>query len=291
MLEDLSSAQDIGKRTDALLRAAGAYGRYPTPVDDIVAARGLEESREFSLDEGVLTAMPKQARDLLRRAYRGLRGALDRRERVVHISEQVTHDGQKRFIKLHEVSHDNFPWQQQLVHADNDETLSRSTKVLFEQEANQGAAELLFQRAGFTNDAKSLAIGTAAVVHLANRYGSSLHAAFRRYAETHHEAVQLLRLAARPNSDGSYQRYEQPCSPKWSQRFGTPLYPRQLNPMDYPFLAVIDHALGEAPLLDRDGLRVNVQVEGLNTGYAQFVLMWLKPGRRLLRPIGVRLAG
>jgi hypothetical protein len=291
MLEELSSAHDIGKRTDALLRAAGAYGKYPTPVDDIVAAQGLQESADFTLDEGVLAAMPKLARDLVRRAFRGLRGALDRRERVVHISEHVTHEGQKRFVKLHEVSHDIFPWQQQLVHADNDETLSRTTKILFEQEANQGAAELLFQRGGFTSDASSLAIGTAAVVDLANRYGSSLHAAFRRYAETHHEAVHMIRLSPSPNSDGSYTRYEQPQSPKWSQRFGTSLYPRHLHPVDHPFLAAIDHALHEAPLLDRDGLRVNVQVETLNTGYGLFVLLWVKPGRRLLRPIAVRLAG
>lgn len=291
MLDDLSSAHDIEERTDALLKAANAYGRYPTPVDDIVAARGLQESAEFTVDEGILATMPKQARDLVRRAFRGLRGALDRRERVVHISENLTHEGQKRFVKLHEVSHDNFPWQQQLVHADNDETLSRTTKILFEQEANQGAAELLFQRDGFANDAKGLAIGTASVVLLANRYGSSLHAAFRRYAETHHEAVQVIRLSPHSNSDGSYTRYEQPRSAKWSRRFGpATLYPRRLHPVDHPFLAAIDHALNEAPLLDQGGLRVNVQVETLNTGYALFVLLWVKPGRRLLRPIEVRLA-
>jgi hypothetical protein len=291
MLEDLDSAHDIEQCTDTLLKAANAYGRYPTPVDDIVAARGLQESPEFTIDEGILAAMPKRARDLVRRAARGLRGALDRRERIVHISENITHEGQKRFVKLHEASHDNFPWQQQLIHADNDETLSQTTKILFEQEANQGAAELLFQRGGLAHDAKSLAIGTAAVVHLAQRYGSSLHAAFRRFAETHHEAVQVIRLSPCPNSDGSYTRYEQVRSAKWSQRFGTSaLFPRRLHPTDHPFLAAIDHALDEAPLLDRDGLRVDVQIETLNTGYALFVLLWTKPGRRLLRPIGVRLA-
>jgi hypothetical protein len=34
-----------------------------------------------------------------------------------------------------------------------------STDRLFEQEANRGAAELLFQRHGFTQDARSLDIG------------------------------------------------------------------------------------------------------------------------------------
>jgi hypothetical protein len=290
MLEDLDSGDDIAKRTDALLRAAGAYGRYPTPVDDIVAARGLQESADFALDEGLLRTMPKKARDLVRRAFRGWRGALDRRERVVHISENVTHEGQKRFVKLHEVSHDDFPWQRQLIHADNAETLSPATKILFEQEANQGAAEMLFQRDGFTNDGKSLAIGTAAVVHLATRYGSSLHAAFRRYAETHHEAVQVIRLSPSPSGDGSYTRYEQPQSAAWSHRLGTSLYPRHLHPSKHPFLAAIDHGLDEVPLSDRGGLSVNVCVESLNTGYALFVLLWVEPGRRLLRPIAVRLA-
>lgn len=71
MLEDLDSAQDIEQRTHALLKAADAYGRYPTPVDDIVSARGLLEADDFTLDEGVLAAMPKAVRDLVRRGFRG----------------------------------------------------------------------------------------------------------------------------------------------------------------------------------------------------------------------------
>lgn len=291
MLEDLDSAQGIEQRTHALLKAADAYGRYPTPVDDIVSARGLLEADDFTLDEGVLAAMPKAVRDLVRRGFRGLRGALDRRERTVHVSELVTHEGRKNFVKLHEVTHDLLPWQQQLVHTDNEETLSPSTNRLFEQEANQGAAELLFQRHGFTHDARSLEIGVASVAHLAQRYGSSLRAAFRRYAETHQGAVHVLCLSKMPNSDGSYDRQETPRSPKWVERFGNTRYPRRLHPSAYPFLAAIDHGLSEVPMLDLTGVRVNVRVETMNTGYAEIMMLWVKPQhRRLLRPIRVRLA-
>ena len=38
VLSDLEAADDISRRVDRLLRAADAYGRFPTPVDDIVAA-------------------------------------------------------------------------------------------------------------------------------------------------------------------------------------------------------------------------------------------------------------
>jgi hypothetical protein len=128
------------------------------------------------------------------------------------------------------------------------------------------------------------------VAHLAQRYGSSLQAAFRRYAETHQDAVQVLCLGRKPNSDGSYDRRETPRSPKWTERFGDSRYPRRLHPAAHPFLAAIHHGLDEVPMLDRAGARVNVRVQTLNTGYAEIVMLWVKAEhRRLLRPIRVRL--
>jgi hypothetical protein len=65
-----------------------------------------------------------------------------------------------------------------------------------------------------------------------------------------------------------------------------------VHPAAHPFLAAIDHALDEVPMFDRAGTRVTVRVETLNTGYAQIVMMWVKPERRrLLSPIRVRLVG
>lgn len=58
--------------------------------------------------------------------------------------------------------------QQDLLYADDHETLSRATRRLFEHEANYGAAELLFQREIYAR---------YAVWHLADRFRSSLRAA------------------------------------------------------------------------------------------------------------------
>ena len=41
---------DIRKEADRILRAASAYGRFPTPVDDLVLASKLEIARESALD-------------------------------------------------------------------------------------------------------------------------------------------------------------------------------------------------------------------------------------------------
>ncbi|WP_256277770.1 hypothetical protein [Mycolicibacterium grossiae] len=64
-----------------------------------------------------------------------------------------------------------------------------------------------------------------------------------------------------------------------------------MHPSAYPFLAAIDHGLGEVPMVDLAGVRVNVRVETMNTGYAEIMMLWVEPQhRRLLRPIRVRLA-
>lgn len=42
----------IRKEADRLLRAASAYGRFPTPVEDIIAAAKLKVEKEASLDVG-----------------------------------------------------------------------------------------------------------------------------------------------------------------------------------------------------------------------------------------------
>jgi len=49
VLEDLPSRQDIARLTDRLLREAGAYGRLPTPVGDILAAAELVEAPQTFL--------------------------------------------------------------------------------------------------------------------------------------------------------------------------------------------------------------------------------------------------
>src|SRR5665811_1676450 len=171
MLENLGSAGEIDRQVDQLLRAADAYGRYPTAVDDILAAAKLTQVDDYVLDDSKIAKAPAYLRSLLRSAKQKIQGLVDRREKVVHISPDIDHEARRRFVKLHETTHSILPHQQDLVYADTNETLSLATKRLFEQEANQGAAELLFQRAHFGRDANDLEISLASVWLLAERYG------------------------------------------------------------------------------------------------------------------------
>jgi DNA polymerase III psi subunit len=150
VLEDLDSHEDIARLTGRLLRKAEAYGRLPTPVEDILAAADLEEEPDTFLSQTSIAKMPEHMRSVLRRVSSKVHAALDRKTRTVHINPATDLVGQKAFKRLHETSHDLFPWQHielgQIGFADDEMTLSQRTTIRFEREANQGAAELLFQR-------------------------------------------------------------------------------------------------------------------------------------------------
>jgi hypothetical protein len=170
MLGDLDSGADIAHHTERLLRAAGANERLPTPVEDIVAAAKLKEAKESWLSEPALRGVPEYLARKIRRLRGKAHAALDRKTHEIHISPTIDHDGQRRFKALHEVTHDILPWQDDVAYADDGMTLSWSTHVKFEQEANQGSAELLFQRDLFQR------IGVPPVLWTPERLGPSAQA-------------------------------------------------------------------------------------------------------------------
>ena len=182
MLEDLDSHRDIARLTEGLLRKADADGRLPTPVADILAAADLEETPETFLSPSSIAQAPAHLRGILGSIKGKVHAVLDRRTREVHINPALDLVGQRAYKRLHETSHDLFTWQHlgdgKTGFADDEMTLSPKTTILFEREANQGAAELLFQRERFGDIAKDYAVSCAAVVELANMFGSSRHAAF-----------------------------------------------------------------------------------------------------------------
>jgi hypothetical protein len=84
---------------------------------------------------------------MLNRISGKVHAVLDRRTREVHINPATDLSGQRAFKRLHETSHDLFPWQHIddgcMGFADNEMTLSPKTTILFEREANQGAVAWL----------------------------------------------------------------------------------------------------------------------------------------------------
>src|SRR2546425_1545873 len=109
MWRELGSAREINSRVDRILRAASAYGRFPTTVEDILEHAGLTESDDYVLEESLIKKAPAYLRGLLRSVKQKIQGLVDRRARVVHISPAIENEGKKRFVKLHEAIHHVLP--------------------------------------------------------------------------------------------------------------------------------------------------------------------------------------
>ncbi|MDE2578596.1 MAG: DUF955 domain-containing protein [Hyphomicrobiales bacterium] len=89
-----------------------------------------------------------------------------------------------RWSEAHEVIHSVVPWHEELMHGDNNHTLTTACHVEVEAEANYGAGRLLFLRDRFTGEAMDLPISIASVQSLKKDFGNTLSSTLWRFVET-----------------------------------------------------------------------------------------------------------
>lgn len=213
----------IQRRAELLLSRADAIGRFPTPVDDLVAAANLEVARDVSLDGSFLGRIYKRfVPEEIKRAIEKVLGVLDSRAKTIYL-DQTVHSKKKPFLSLHEVGHDYLPWQRDTfaILEDSEASLDPDVQEQFEREANCFASEVLFQLDRFATEAADCGFGIKTPIDLSKRYGSSVYAAIRRYVMTHRHpcAVAVFnRKGTTPGSILGLRRWIQ--SDLFTQRFG-----------------------------------------------------------------------
>lgn len=188
---------NVQRHADRLLREASAIGRFPTPIDDIMAAAKLTVVEDEVLNENLLRQFLKKAKSGIAsiKAFSKVLGLFDASDRLVVIDKEARKP-RVPFIKLHEAGHGTLPHQSKiyaLIH-DCEKTLDADITDLFEREANVFASEALFQGEVFTKEAEQLDFGVKAPVALARKFGSSNYAAFRRYVITSSNACCVVVL-------------------------------------------------------------------------------------------------
>jgi hypothetical protein len=280
MYEPLDNMNEIREVASALLRRADVDDRLPTPVGDLVKAAGLLEDADYILSESKISRAPKELRRLLRTAGRKIRGALDRRERVLHVNPAIEVPAQRQFIRCHETMHDVLPWQHDLLVLGD--TLAPSVELRFEREANQGAAELLFQLDLLTRVARDYPTDITTPVALAQLFGASIHATFRRWVEIHRGAASGIVLDPVPTSTDPlvFRRFETVQSNSWRRRFGDQAFPQRLSVSSHPFLGTLGgNWPGEIDdqwsLTDVAGDASILRVQSFHNSYRTFVLLWV----------------
>jgi hypothetical protein len=278
----LDNVPEIRRVADALLRRADVGERLPTPVDDLISCAGLIEASDFVLSESRIRQAPAELRRYLRGAQRKILGVLDRRQRVVHVSPSIDVPARRQFVRCHETMHDALPWQRDLlVLGDTAKTLSPDIELRFEQEANQGAAELLFQLDLLRRVASDYPIDITTPVELAHLFGTSIHATLRRWIETHEGALAALVLDPAPLAASPlvFRRYELVQSQAWLSQFGSRRFPSRLRASEHGFLVALGPAgRGTVDLAwsieDVDGETTSVRVQSFHNTYRTFVLLW-----------------
>jgi Zn-dependent peptidase ImmA (M78 family) len=162
---------------EALLVEAGTADHLPTDEDKLLGYLKLEQlSFDFMHELDFLPETQKRTLDL--------RAALSFNDRLVATQSGLS-DKRKRFGIFHEIGHFILPEHRSKLFLDDDATLSWWTRTRIEREANEIAAELLFQGNRFTEEALSLPASVQTVTDMAPRYGASYESAMRRYTERH----------------------------------------------------------------------------------------------------------
>jgi Zn-dependent peptidase ImmA (M78 family) len=239
-----ASLRRVQKYADLLLRKASAYGRFPTPVDDLVAAAKLEIARESALAkigmDGFYRQLPnalKLTPEKLKRAAAKVIGLLDRQDRTIHLDPD-THPKKRIYVSLHEVGHDFLPHQRKTfsILEDSETELDPDTKDLYEREANVFASEVLFQGDAFAIQAADFDLAIRVPINLAKKFGPSVYSAARRYVTTHKQSCALL-VFNRPLhvvGVGEVMELRRAIpSPSFHEEFGQHDWPQQCGPQDF----------------------------------------------------------
>jgi len=179
----------VRTQADRLLREAAAYGRFPTPVKDIVAAAKLKIRPMEDL-----VPPEHENPEMIKRALSKLQGFLDRRDRTIYLCKSL-HTLRRKSLSLHEVAHDYLPDQRLLfeILEESEQELDDGTRDLFERSANCFASDVHFQLDCFNQAARDVEFGIAEPVKkLTKMYGAGNYSTLRRYIDACGKPAALL---------------------------------------------------------------------------------------------------
>lgn len=256
---DPSELRAVEARAHALLDRASVWERFPTPIDDILAAAKLRvESKSLRDAEGFMAYLAGKAANMATQAAETLKnvksalakvfGVYDPGDSIIHIDDNVTGTKQT-FLKLHETGHHELPAHRKIFRffQDCEKTLSPEIADQFEREANNFARYALFQGDAYAKLAADSVLAIKSPMTLATRFGASIYASAREFARTNHRECLVIVLNQIEFCEGvgaraSVRRIEP--SPSFRAKF----------PLPADEWITLDHPLGR--LLPRHGRRM-----------------------------------
>lgn len=229
-----SEYSQVRSAAERVLLDAGAIGRFPTPIDDVMAVADVEEVKEDVLNDDFIAKLRQQASGALRTALSKVIGLFDARARLIFIDRSL-HIVKQTFVRLHETGHAILPWQRDLyaVVEDCEKSIDPALADLFDREANVFASEVLFQLDHFTEQAEAAEFGILVPVRLSKKYGASIYSSVRRYVTKNWRAcsVVVLNPPVYAQGDGFRATFRRSCaSTSFLEIFGDIQWPDHFTP-------------------------------------------------------------
>jgi hypothetical protein len=220
----------VEERAQRILDRAAAWGRFPTPVDDIVKSARLRIAPTSAFDPRIILAYVQSkaggAVRAIKSALSKVFGLYDSDEALIHIDDSV-HETKQSFLKLHETGHHELPTHRKLyrLFQDCDRTLAPEIADRFEREANNFARFVLFQGTTYQREAADCPLDIKTPLKLAKRFGASAYASVREFVRTHHKAcvayvLEPIELVPGNPARAQVRRIE--ASPSFRKQFGVP---------------------------------------------------------------------
>ena len=291
-----------------LLDRAAAWERFPTPVDDILAAAKLKVAPTSAFDpKAIMAFMLSKAANAAARVGALVKSALgktfgiyDSGDSVIHIDDTVV-EAKQTFLKLHETGHHELPLHRKLfrIFQDCEKNLAPDIADQFEREANNFARCALFQATTFAAMAADCPLEIKTPMRLAKKFGASVYAACREFARSHHRAcvvyvLEPIAFCEKTGARAAVRRIEP--SPAFRAQFGTPA----------EAAVTLNHALGPVlpvgrkmtrpttvRLTDLNGVAHECLAEAFDTTYNVIILLFpvkALTATRIIVPSGVVFA-
>lgn len=211
-MSDLPTKSEIESISLDILKESKSLDIFPTQIDRIVHCANLEVASDVDLsviDPQFIDKISEDLANSYKDSIGQIRGFIDRHDKKIYL-DMKQKKVRQNFVKLHEVGHDVLYWQKPILdHLDNDKTLSSYVEEEFEAEANYFASTTLFQNDRFISKMERFSLGIKASMDLAKIFGSSTHAALRKYVETSKARCALLvleRVSLRGEQPNCYKR-------------------------------------------------------------------------------------
>jgi len=276
----------VEERARTLLDRADAWNRFPTPIEDILAAANLAVAPTSVFDPKQLLAYLREkgaaAGQKLKKALSKILGLYDADTRIIHIDDSVV-DVKQKFLKLHETGHHELPTHRKVFtwFQDCEKTLDPDVADHFEREANNFARFALFQGDAYSIRAADCDLAIKTPMSLAKKFGSSVYASVREFARTNHRPciVYVMEPVEYVRGDGARSVVRRiVASLSFERQFGMPS----------DTIITPDHALGallpvgqrkmiaptEVVFADRNGDRHECLAESFKTKWNVFILVY-----------------